>query len=565
MFRFALFCFFVVSISSFDAFAQASAGYSQEPELVQRGEVVFQSLCASCHTFERNAIGPELSRVFFRAEKQWIFNFIKDPQAVIDSGDARARELQEKYSSVMPSFGLSDADIEAVLAYMYANRRKLRNKELKETSKGKGLEDPIPEKIADSGIVLELEAFCAIPPSSETLPVARINKLAGVHDKGEERIFVNDQRGVLYEIVQGEARVFLDLAKRRPEFVHTPGLATGFSSFAFSPEFESDGLFYTQHAESGDAAVADIQLPPGRKAKLQYVVTEWQVEAGTRASIEGEGRELLRIEMVDTSHGMQELAFDPYSRRGDRNFGLLYIGVGDGGASYIGRPDLIEGAGLVWGTVLRIAPQGTNSGNGKYGIPGDNPFADGAGGLPEVFAHGFRNPNALSWSSDGSFYVADIGHWQIEELNRVEAGKDYGWPRLEGTFEIDLLNDQSQVYPRNGDYGDVVDPLLQVDHDEMMAIAGGFVYEGSQLPLLKGTYLFGDIATGRVLVASDLNRAKAKAEDVKLSIAGNITSLTELAGNERGDLRVGRDAAGEPYFLSKTSGTIWKVVGASRP
>ncbi|MBK1880139.1 PQQ-dependent sugar dehydrogenase [Pelagicoccus mobilis] len=545
-------------------FAQSSTQFGEEADVLKRGGELFETLCASCHSFERDAIGPALGGVFDESEKAWLFRFIRDPQAVIDSGDERAKQLNERFSSVMPSFGLSDDDIEAVLAYLYANRMKASSEAVGQGGERVGLKDPIPGGIERSDLILELEVFARVPPSSDTIPVARINKLAGVFDHGRERIFVNDQRGVLYEIFEGEVRVFLDLARARPGFVHRPGLATGFSSFAFSPDFEEDGLLYTQHAEAGDAGRADFALPPGRKAKLQYVVTEWRVDSGNGEVMLDGSRELFRIEMVDTSHGMQELVFNPHLKKGDAAYGLLHIGIGDGGASYIGRTDLISGAELAWGTIFRIDPKGGNGRNGEYGIPDLNPFVGHATALPEIYAYGFRNPNVLSWDSGGRFFVADIGHWQIEELNRVEAGKDYGWPYLEGTFEIDLNGDQSQVYPRSGNYPDAVDPLLQIDHDEMMAIAGGFVYEGDRLSDLTGYYLFGDIATGRVLVASELAAAVARVGEVQVSLAGEITRLAELAGNERADLRIGRDASGEPYLMSKTTGVIWKVVGTRR-
>ncbi len=55
--------------------------------------------------------------------------------------------------------------------------------------------------------------------------------------------------------------------------------------------------------------------------------------------------------------------------------GLLYIGIGDGGAAENGYQYLCHNPERIWGTVLRIDPRGSNSPNGHYGIPASNPFA----------------------------------------------------------------------------------------------------------------------------------------------------------------------------------------------
>ncbi len=539
----------------------AAAEYSEEPEVLRDGKALFRTYCAACHDLSFDVIGPALGSVTGEVDKDWLLRFVSDPQLLVDQGDERAVELVERYKVVMPSFGLSDAEIESILAYLHS-RRERSSRQVAKRERSGGLADPIPEKIQQSGIGLDLELAWQIPASDERHPLARINKLAAVRDSEVERLFVNDQRGYLYELKEDGPQLVLDLGKVKSEFISEPGLATGFSSFAFSPDFESSGLFYTQHAERPDAGVADFALPKRDKAAVQYVVTEWKMDPADRDSVLGAGRELLRMEMIDTSHGMQEIAFNSSAVPGDADFGLLYIGVGDGGASYMKRIDLIGGKRRVWGTILRIDPRGRDSANGRYGIPSINPFVSGKAAFPEVFATGFRNPNTLTWSSDGSLYASDIGHWNIEEVNRVEAGKDYGWPRFEGRFKIDLLKDSLSVFAQKGNAGFVVEPLVQVDHDELRAIAGGYVYEGDALPLLKGLYLFGGIATGRVFAAEVTGRSSTEAKEVRLFHNGKEVTLSELVGVGRADLRIGQGRQGEPYILSKSDGTIWKIVGA---
>ena len=93
--------------------------------------------------------------------------------------------------------------------------------------------------------------------------------------------------------------------------------------------------------------------------------------------------------------------------------------------------------GNVLGKVLRIDPHGDNSANGAYGVPADNPFVRCAG-ADEIFAYGFRNRYRVSFDRDhGRLIVADVGQRDIEEVDFVTAGGNFGRPVKEGTFLFD--------------------------------------------------------------------------------------------------------------------------------
>ncbi len=55
--------------------------------------------------------------------------------------------------------------------------------------------------------------------------------------------------------------------------------------------------------------------------------------------------------------------------------------------------------------------------------------------LGEIYAYGFRNAHRLSWDTDGTMFASDIGMDNIEEINIVRNGENYGWMRREGYFE----------------------------------------------------------------------------------------------------------------------------------
>ena len=217
---------------------------SADPEIIKHGKVAFEELCSSCHNFRQDAIGPNLRGLTRIMPTNWIKDFIKSPQKKIDLKDPRAVALKKKYKAVMPDFQhLSDVDVEAILAYIHTYDKVQFKKETDPTV----ILNPIQEKIILSDETADLEYIGQIPASSTNQPYTRINKLAC--EKNSGRLFVNDLRGPLFELREGEPSVYLDLNKTHPNFIDKNGMATGFGSFAFHPEFSKNGLFYTTHTE----------------------------------------------------------------------------------------------------------------------------------------------------------------------------------------------------------------------------------------------------------------------------------------------------------------------------
>jgi hypothetical protein len=416
---------------------------------------------------------------------------------------------------------------------------------------------------------LILEEVTKAPASAEKVPFARINKMLVLPGK-KERLFIEDLRGVLYEWHDNQLHVFMDMGKQLPGFIHTPGLATGFGSYAFHPEFYKNGLLYTTHTEKAYAAPADFAYDDSIKVTLQWVLTEWKVKDPAGAVFSGTGREMMRVNMVSGIHGVQEITFNPLAKPETPDYGLLYMGIGDGGASENGYYFLCKSSNRIWGSVLRIDPQGKNSRNGRYGIPPDNPFArdDNPETLGEIFCRGFRNPNRICWTPDGKMLITDIGHANAEELNLGIASADYGWPEREGNFLINHRARMDSVYalPENDPTFNYTYPVAQYDHDEGKAISGGFVYAGTAIPLLTGKYIFGDIVNGRVFYVEN-NALKlgeqAPVQELDIQVTGKGTSFQELSGSKKTDLRFGLGLNNELYLYTKADGKIYKVSGCS--
>lgn len=427
------------------------------------------------------------------------------------------------------------------------------------------IDDPIPESIRPSGQKVFLEDFVTIPPSSNSKPFARINLLREVRD-GSGRLFVNDLRGQFWSINEGETTLFLDHNVIFPNFIDGAGFGTGFGAFDFHPDFENNGLFYTAHTESAGSNQADFTPIESNSISMQWVVTEWKMTDPSSPTFEGARREILRFDYPEQLHGVQEIAFNPNLEPGDEDYGLLYICLGDGGSS---REQFFENMQTTrsWlGTIFRIDPAGSNSTNGKYGIPQSNPFINDPDPLAitEIYAYGFRNPHRISWDSagDGLMLCGDIGEKNIEEINLILPGENYGWGDREGTFLYDRTRGREFVWPLpdNDADNEYTYPIAQYDHDEGVAVVGGYVYRGDELPSLYGHYIFGDIASGFIF-HFDVNDV-VLGEQVtisRLATSGSDgfgTSLLNLVNNDRADLRFGVTAAGEILLLTKADGVI---------
>jgi hypothetical protein len=450
--------------------------------------------------------------------------------------------------------------------------------------------DPIHEMPSQSRLGVVLSEFASLPRSLPTpapvdqrlMRTARINTIIELPD-GSGRRAVPDLNGNLYLLTDGVPHVYLDVAATfAPQFFSGRGLGQGFGYVAFHPQFGTNGRFYTIHTEQASATttVPDFAQPA---TLFHGVITEWTATDPAADTFAGSRREVLRIGFGGQVHGIQEINFNPTAKRHDSDYGLLYLAVGDGGLGV--RTTDPQNMGLPHGKLLRIDPRGTNSANGRYGIPPSNPFAGQAGALGEIYAVGLRDPHRFSWDrATGRMYLGHIGEHAIEAIYEVRPGDNFGWSEREGALVFDktATNPCDRLFPLPADderYGYTY-PVAAYDHDPApgwnctsdvgVAVAGGFVYRGRALPALRGKYIFGDLVDGRVLYteAHQMRRGKRAAPIHRLALfdaAGNPVRMQDLSGPgapgdpERVDLRFGTDAAGELYILAKANGKIWKV------
>ncbi|PHI18149.1 hypothetical protein CEQ90_19365 [Lewinellaceae bacterium SD302] len=315
--------------------------------------------------------------------------------------------------------------------------------------------------------------------ASYSQPVAIVN--AG---DGSNRLFIVDKEGFVnvYDLNSDQPQLenFFDLSGRVSSFFER-----GLLGMAFHPDFAANGQVYVHYS-----AASGTGLPEGAN-----VVSRFTLADPAAATLDISTEEVLLVSPQDqANHNGGDMAFGPD--------GYLYVAFGDGGGG--GDPnDNAQNPANLMGTIIRIDVDTATVGGLSYGIPQDNPFADGVAGRPEIYAYGLRNPWRFSFDrQNGNLWIADVGQSSREEinlaLNGTGLGKNYGWDCLEGNI----------TYPGNSSDdcipGETYElPILDIMHSgagNANSITGGYVYRGTEWPELQGLYFSADYVTNNFFI-----------------------------------------------------------------
>jgi glucose/arabinose dehydrogenase len=427
-------------------------------------------------------------------------------------------------------------------------------------------------------VVVNVSDFASIPDMNGQ--AAR--PMALIDEPGTRRLFVNDMRGPIYSVTYDGKTVtrYIDINDSTWGVnVNSQGRERGMQSFAFHPQFGQAGTpgygkFYTWTDSRNNTVEADFK-PGGGSNTHHTVLYEWTAKDAKSATYDGGmPREMMRFEQPFSNHNGGHSVFNPNARPGSADWGLLYVGVGDGGSG--GDPlnaaqNLMNG----FGKILRIDPLGRNSANGKYGIPASNPFVGGTTqALPMIYAYGVRNPQRFGWDpKNGTMYMADIGQNIVEEISIVTAGGNLGWNTWEASYKYAGRDGVDAATPR-GDAA-MSFPVVEFQHADplfqrQVAVTGVHVFRGDALPALKDKVLFGDNPSGELFYFDADNVPKGGSggiHRVMLRVAGgqptNLMALIKETNVKQGkpaasraDLRFGAASDGRVFLLNKADGTI---------
>ncbi|WP_373513489.1 c-type cytochrome, partial [Persicitalea sp.] len=307
---------------------------------VANGEELFDTNCSSCHEIEDAGIGPRLGGITRVWSEKELLAFISNPAKVVETGDPRAVAQFDKYKLMMPAFDyLKESEIKAIIAYIDHETKTKNIAPLKVELADVEVKRFAPPILA-SPLRIELAEYVTMPASSDKEKARTRIASMRVHPSGDGTQFVSDQNGIIYRIKDGEVNTFLDIRPLIDSFATEPGLGTGLGSFAFHPEYLDNGLIYITYTEKPTGKPADYSYADSIQLKLQWIVSEWKVKDVNASVFAGEHREMLRINVPGASHGTQDIGFTPGLRKGDPDYGMLYIGTGDGGTTIGKHPEL---------------------------------------------------------------------------------------------------------------------------------------------------------------------------------------------------------------------------------
>ncbi len=465
-------------------------------------------------------------------------------------------------------------------------------------------QDLLNDVIEYSGLDLDVVEFVQMPAGQHPI-------LSMMSPTFDDRLYVSSSLGGIYAVDEtpdgnvpqlwfDARRAVRDASGLNMNYVN--GQHGGLRSFAPHPEFESNGKLYLSFMQDRPADPSQFNYLGNSESAVaaDSVLAEFTFDHETGTFQTDSYRELFRVSMPVYDHPIKQIKFNQFAQPGDEDYGLLYVTHGDASVQ-----SAIAGGGQnrddALGKILRIDPLA--DGAEPYSIP-NSPFADDDATLDEIYALGLRNPHNLSFAFDDSgtprLVVADIGRSNIEEINIIDAGGDYGWSSREGTFRH-LANGGSingvRPLPDNDAEFGYIYPAVQFDHDSPpgagyvgVAVAGAHVIDnGSEL---DGHYIFGDFGnSGRIFHSSwdemqatvtQLDPANPDADEPdeltqaqvslsRLHFDHDQNPLTEsitydrfspLLGASRSDFRFGEGSEGELYISSKRTGRVYLVTNS---
>lgn len=281
----------------------------------------------------------------------------------------------------------------------------------------------------------------------------------------------------------GRIRTLLADGTQRPDLVASvANLRTdgegGLLGLAFHPDWPTRHeayLSFTRSMKAGDPAPVCAGVTT---SVFTSIVARYHSSDGT--TLDQGPDEILKVGQPFTNHNGGTIQFG--------RDGKLYFGLGDGG-DHDDTCRAGQNLGSPLGKVLRID---VNAPAGSYVVPTDNPFYDTPGAVKEIWSYGHRNP--WRWSFDqatADLWLGDVGQDTWEEIDRVVKGGNYGWRTCEG---FHLRGDLTNLCNTPG----LIDPIVEHPRSDASSITGGYVYRGSAMPSLVGTYIYGDYATGNV-------------------------------------------------------------------
>lgn len=336
----------------------------------------------------------------------------------------------------------------------------------------------------------------------ERLPVTMTRPVAlAFAPEDDRRVYIAEASGIVRVAIDGVLRdkPFLDISAKVKQPTPSNGEA-GFLSLAFDPNHDKRGnlTLYVHYVDIDNRNVLEMH----------------KVKKANRAVGKPKGAPLLVSQAVGNGHYGGKLNFGPD--------GALYTSLGDGG-----DPPSSQDLGSWRGKIVRFGDTG-----------------------PEIMAYGLRNP--WQWSFDretGDRWIGNVGNSVYESLYFQAFGDttvpNHGWPAREGTWCSAPCAPEPAgfVPPVLTYYHYAVDPAMSGQ-----CIIGGYVYRGTALPWLVGSYVFADFAgQGKLWAYKD-----GVVTDLKPLLTTDAPFTNPCAFNEDND--------GELWVIDFAGADVFRIV-----
>jgi glucose/arabinose dehydrogenase len=340
-----------------------------------------------------------------------------------------------------------------------------------------------------------------------------------------DRLFVLEQKGIIKIIKNGKTvrKPYADLRNK----VHnpiTPGDERGLLGLAFHANYQNNGFVYINYSDKND----------------HTIVSRFRVASDPDRLDTKSEKVLIKLKQPFSNHNGGHMEFGPD--------GYLYISVGDGGKW--GDPyNNAQNLGNLFGKILRID---VDTGD-PYAIPDDNPFINNEDAKDEIWLYGLRNVWRFSFDrGKGDVYLGDVGQDLWEEIDFVAAenagGQNFGWRVMEGNHCYNPKEDCEPTgelpifeYPNDANYMKI---LIGMDEPNVdgCSVTGGYVYRGSAISELQGTYFFADYCSGNIWTFKEKNgkatEFQNRTEEISLGGGGFTNYISSFGEDNNGELYI---------------------------
>lgn len=352
--------------------------------------------------------------------------------------------------------------------------------------------------------------FAHLPPGFAQYEIASGLNPTDMAIAPDGRIFITEKNGLIRLVVNEEL-----LPDPFAVLLVNDFNERGLGHIGLDPDFANNGFVYVYYT------VAD-----GSHNRLSRLTAQGNLMLP--------GSELILYEC--------DSKFGSVHNGGDFEFGKdgkIYLATGENASGVTGPQSLTSDLGKV----LRLNPDGT--------IPTDNPFYTTATGkYRSIYALGFRNPFSLTIDPEtGKIYVGDVGGTTWEEINEVKAGRNYGFPLLEG---------KANGQPIPADYED---PIYAYNHDTGCAITGICYYNPTSTNFpssCKKKLFFADYCKGFI---GQYNPATGSWErNFADQIARPICLQSTPTGAFYYLARAGIGGGSEEDNTASDNGSLWRII-----